>query len=68
MAVKLNVPAHLHNKLNASNLSTVTVEVCVRCTSTPLLKVGSDSVQGKVYVYERLGTKGVSTLANSAYT
>lgn len=60
--VKLNVPAHLHNKLNAANLSTVTVGVRpLHINATPESR-GSDSVQGKVYVYERLGTKGVLTL------
>ena len=60
--VKLNVPAHLQSKLNASNLSTVTVGVRpLHINATPESR-GSDSVQGKVYVYERLGTKGVLTL------
>lgn len=59
--VKLTVPPHLQNKLSATNLSTVTAGVRPLHMSATNGKTGGDAIQGKVYVYERLGTKGVLT-------
>jgi multiple sugar transport system ATP-binding protein len=61
-AIRLIPPAHLQRKLTAANLSSVTAGIRpLHLQVTPTAQAGT-TISGQVYVYERLGAKGVLTL------
>lgn len=66
-AIRITVPNRLHGNLNDANLKQATVGIRPLHLKAPGSASTSsastnDTIQGKVYVYERLGTKGVLTL------